>query len=116
MLISRREIMGVILIGAGSMIGYDEPPKSDEQIIAEVNELTRIYTNKDIPFGEKPLPEGFRCDLCRVGLVREKWNEARENYKKVTNIDVLDALARHEAGIRRNAAELHIDRRKRHGI
>ncbi len=83
---------------------------SDQEIIAEVNERARAYANAA---GEQSLPDGYRCNMDRHRSVREHWERAAEEYKNETGIDVLDALARHEADLRSpvNAPQLHIERR-----
>jgi hypothetical protein len=83
----------------------------DQQILDAVNLAARLLVNAEIPAGERPLPEGFRCDLSRVRFIRRRWERAVEQYQNDFGINPLEALARIEAGIRRNAKVLHVERR-----
>jgi hypothetical protein len=80
---------------------------SDQDVIAEVNEIARGL------FNDPSIPQGFRFDMSRIGDLRRKWEEARAIYKERTGIDVLDAIARHEAWLRspENAPQLYVERR-----
>jgi len=83
----------------------------DHEILDAVNATARLLVNAEIPPGEKPLAEGFRCDLSRVGFIRQRWERAVEQYQRDFGINPLEALARIEADIRRRATVLHVERR-----
>jgi hypothetical protein len=74
------------------------PP--DHAILAEVNERARRRVNADTP-GEPPLPEGHRCDMSRVGFIRQRWEQAVQEYRDENGLCPIEALARIEAEIRR---------------
>lgn len=81
----------------------------DLKIIAAVNELARGFVNADLQPNEKPIPEGARLDMARIGFIRQRWERARETYLKQTGIDVIDCIKRHEAWLRspENAPQLY---------
>jgi hypothetical protein len=85
---------------------------SDQDIIDAVNEAARQLVNAEIPPGEMPLPERWRCDMSRVGFIRRRWERAVEAYKQETGLDPIESLARIEAELRGPAAApaLHVER------
>jgi hypothetical protein len=84
---------------------------TDEQVLNAVNEAARRLVNAEIEPGELPLPEGWRCDMSRVGFIRRRWERAVEQYRKDFGIDPLEVLGRIEADIRRRTEVLHVERR-----
>ena len=87
---------------------------TDQEILAAVNKKACRRVNAAAnKLGEPRLPLDFRCDMSRVGSIRDAWEWAVNAYKKETGLDPLEALARIEADLRSpaNAPELHIERR-----
>ena len=84
---------------------------SDHEVLAAVNERARQIVNSEIPENEPKLPEGFRCDMSRVGFIRRRWERAVEEYRNEHGLCPIEALGRIETELRRGHAVLHIDRR-----
>ena len=86
---------------------------ADDDVLAAVNERAKALVNAELQPEERPLPEGFRCDMSRVGFIRRRWERAVDAYKKETGLDPLESLARIEAGLRdpANAPALHVEKR-----
>ena len=84
---------------------------SDHEVLAAVNERARQIVNSEIPESEPKLPEGFRCDMSRVGFIRRRWERAVKEYLDETGLDVIECLGRIEMEIRRSRAGLWIERR-----
>jgi hypothetical protein len=84
---------------------------TDHEILDAVNARAVEMVNADLKVGERPLPPGFRCDMSRVRFIRERWELAVEEYRDREGIDPIEALARIEALLRRNATVLHVDQR-----
>lgn len=85
----------------------------DQDILTAVNEKARQLVNAELQSNEQPLPEGFRCDMSRVGFIRRRWERAVEAYKNEMGIDPVESLQRIEANLRNpeKAPQLHIERR-----
>lgn len=79
----------------------------DRKTIDDVNALARRLSAQD---GVR-IEAGTRFDMARVPYQLKKWLEAVALYKDQTGLDGQDALRRHEAHIRRDAAVLHVERR-----
>ncbi len=85
---------------------------NDQEILAVVNETARQMVNADLKPNEPLLPEGFRCDMSRVGFIRRRWERAVEEYKKINGLDPMESLIRMEADLRNaeKVPQLHIEK------
>lgn len=82
-------------------------PSTDHDTILRVNELAWSFAADE----GNVLPHDHRFDLSHVPYDLEKWHRAAKTYKDLSGIDGQEALARHEAAIRKNSTVLHVERR-----